>query len=651
MQCVDVDVDRAWGRWSIHRTPVVSAPARTALVQRPGVIFTDSRVRVRLPSALFSCFRRCICTYFRLCILFCWLCRFRQAILFRSTPPRSRRHIRSVIRAGYYFLAVRKYERRVRASAEEEVCSRSASSSSTVAWHTASQPQPTAKDSRPPTTTPTDAHLSLSLRPGRSPSDSAPVTRFLHLPLALGLCNRTSAFINCTFARSSAHVVASSSSMGIDGLDLNTDFCVVCGDKAIGRHYGAIACNGCKGFFRRTVWQNLQYTCRFSKKCNIDKDHRNACRYCRFQKCLSDGMKPEAIQNERDRIGSTKRNRKRSMPPHLRSANEGVASDSDDGPSPARMSADRLLDRSVDSTTAAASRRLVEVLLDIESRLKASQLAVLNGSLTSILLGGGERLAETAIDTATSRQRVMALMINWANMLHPFPDLPIVDKVLLLKHTSAAFGLLYIAQRSLTSAAISLPNDTYLPINPSIHFPDLTNVTSRIVDELISPLRRINIEEAEIAALKALVLLSPDVAGLSASTKDCLREARDGLLRALFSYLSQILQPVDASVRLSNLLMVVPALFSVSQNIVDNVQLGSLFGLADYTPIAKDYLLSSQYSSAGCQAQSVVNFAQALNAHQTSLVAAGLPVIPSASLPMMRNNAASLQLPVKVFMA
>jgi len=96
--------------------------------------------------------------------------------------------------------------------------------------------------------------------------------------------------------------------------------------------------------------------------------------------------------------------------------------------------------------------------------------------------------------------------------------------------------------------------------------------------------------------------------------------------------------------------MIVPALFSVSQNIVDNVQLGSLFGLADYAHLAKDFLLGAALSSAGCQAQSVVSFAQAVNAHQTSLAAAGLPLIPSASLPMMCNNT-SLQLPVKVFMA
>uniref|UniRef100_A0AAF5PM76 Nuclear hormone receptor family member nhr-14 n=2 Tax=Wuchereria bancrofti TaxID=6293 RepID=A0AAF5PM76_WUCBA len=345
-----------------------------------------------------------------------------------------------------------------------------------------------------------------------------------------------------------------------------TDFCVVCGDKAIGKHYGAVACNGCKGFFRRSVWQNLQYTCRFSKQCNIDKDHRNACRYCRFQKCLADGMKPEAIQNERDRIGSTKRSRKRSLPAHLQptSTSGDGNSDSDDAPSSARI--ERRY--SEDEATTAASRRLVEMIVDIESRLQGNQ------NINNIL--GGERQENN------SRQRSISLMIGWANLLHPIPELPFADKVLLLKHCSPAFSLLHTVQRSLPSTHIVLPNDTVLTLTP-FHYPDLVAIVSRILDELLTPLRRINVEKAEVSALKALVLLHPDVTGLTIVSREKLREARDGVLRALFTYLKQILSPGDTSVRLSNLLLIIPSLYSIAQTLAQNNQLGVIFGLTDQT--------------------------------------------------------------------
>ncbi|XP_070559532.1 orphan steroid hormone receptor 2-like isoform X3 [Ptychodera flava] len=71
------------------------------------------------------------------------------------------------------------------------------------------------------------------------------------------------------------------------------ELCVVCGDKASGRHYGVVSCEGCKGFFKRSIRKQLCYTCRGAKDCQVTKHHRNRCQFCRLQKCLAMGMKAE----------------------------------------------------------------------------------------------------------------------------------------------------------------------------------------------------------------------------------------------------------------------------------------------------------------------------------------------------------------------
>ncbi|XP_026549935.1 retinoic acid receptor RXR-beta-like, partial [Notechis scutatus] len=68
-----------------------------------------------------------------------------------------------------------------------------------------------------------------------------------------------------------------------------------------GKHYGVYSCEGCKGFFKRTIRKDLTYTCRDNKDCIVDKRQRNRCQYCRYQKCLATGMKREAVQEERQR--------------------------------------------------------------------------------------------------------------------------------------------------------------------------------------------------------------------------------------------------------------------------------------------------------------------------------------------------------------
>ncbi|XP_057711470.1 peroxisome proliferator-activated receptor alpha-like isoform X2 [Corythoichthys intestinalis] len=71
--------------------------------------------------------------------------------------------------------------------------------------------------------------------------------------------------------------------------------CKVCSDKASGFHYGVHACEGCKGFFRRTLRLKLEYD-KCERRCKIQKKNRNKCQYCRFHKCLSVGMSHNAIR-------------------------------------------------------------------------------------------------------------------------------------------------------------------------------------------------------------------------------------------------------------------------------------------------------------------------------------------------------------------
>lgn len=78
----------------------------------------------------------------------------------------------------------------------------------------------------------------------------------------------------------------------------SSQLCAVCGDTAACQHYGVRTCEGCKGFFKRTVQKGSKYVCLADKSCPVDKRRRNRCQFCRFQKCLVVGMVKEVVRTD-----------------------------------------------------------------------------------------------------------------------------------------------------------------------------------------------------------------------------------------------------------------------------------------------------------------------------------------------------------------
>ncbi|RUS84138.1 hypothetical protein EGW08_008112 [Elysia chlorotica] len=72
--------------------------------------------------------------------------------------------------------------------------------------------------------------------------------------------------------------------------------CRICDDKATGIHYGVATCEGCKGFFKRSLPKRDRFSCFFGGQCKITRFNRNRCKACRFKRCLDNGMAVEAVK-------------------------------------------------------------------------------------------------------------------------------------------------------------------------------------------------------------------------------------------------------------------------------------------------------------------------------------------------------------------
>uniref|UniRef100_A0A0K0DW41 Nuclear receptor domain-containing protein n=2 Tax=Strongyloides stercoralis TaxID=6248 RepID=A0A0K0DW41_STRER len=390
---------------------------------------------------------------------------------------------------------------------------------------------------------------------------------------------------------------------------MNTDIvvepCAVCGDKSTGTHYGVISCNGCKGFFRRTILRNQTFTCRFNENCTIDKNFRCACRFCRFKKCLDVGMKREAIQFERDINSSPGIKRSESLDNIDNSRPNSNKINGSETPSPGLIGNPDNSNINIMQNPWKVKNEVIDLLMELEVKNNNALCMHYRSSIiTSNLINNGNGNSGAPVDVlqCTTEElneisrTTLLVMVDWAKNVSPFPELPMEDKIILLKNYAPQHLILMPAFRNPDSTRVCLFN------NPSISEEEngmqlnsfaafkTTNITPRVLDEIVWPMRQLRMKEEEFVCLKALAFLHPEAKGLKHENQKKVREARNSVLKALFAFISSQ-NSTEAPTRYGNILLLAPALKALTQLLIENMTLTKFFGLAEVDSLLSEFIL------------------------------------------------------------
>lgn len=245
----------------------------------------------------------------------------------------------------------------------------------------------------------------------------------------------------------------------------------------------------------------------------MDKRQRNRCQSCRYQKCLKQGMKREAVQEERQRV-------KEQEP---EDGNENRSLVNKEMPVEDIRQAELNLDNDNPSTFANFRPEIFNYLVQPDCSVLVKYLTV------------------------------------WATQIPHFMDIDYEDQICLLKDGWNELMLADFAHRSIhTENELVLSKALIIDRNNSPSA-GLGYVFERVLTEVVAKMRDMRLDKTELGCLRAIILFNPDAKGVT--QRALVDSQREKVYASLEEYVK--LQYPDEMGRFARLLLRLPALRSI----------------------------------------------------------------------------------------